>query len=181
MQECHAVNYDTSFLDRLAPNVAVQFLDRVEPRRPTARPTATPKGDDWESVTWKETGEQVKRLAAGLLSLGIEREQRVGIASNTRYEWILADLAVMCAGAATTTVYPSTNAEDTAYILSDSECRVVFAEDDEQIAKLKEHKAELPHLLRVVTFDGATDDSWVIGLDAARASSATPTSPSTPT
>ncbi len=119
-------------------------------------------------MTWQETGEQVKRLAAGLLSLGIEPEQRVGIASNTRYEWILADLAVMCAGAATTTVYPSTNAADTAYILSDSECRVVFAEDDEQIAKLKEHKAELPHLLRVVTFDGTTDDSWVIDLEAAR-------------
>ena len=51
----------------------------------------------------------------------------------------------MCAGGATTTVYPSTNAEDTAYILSDSECRVVFAEDDEQIAKLDaSDKAELP-------------------------------------
>ncbi|MFC4783639.1 AMP-dependent synthetase/ligase [Nocardioides sp. MAHUQ-72] len=158
------VNYDTSFLDRLAPNVAAQFLDRVA-KSPDREAYRYPKNGDWESVTWRQTGDQVKRLAAGLLSLGIESEQRVGIASNTRYEWILADLAVMCAGAATTTVYPSTNAADTAYILSDSECRVVFAEDDEQIAKLKEHKAELPHLLRVVTFDGTTDDSWVIGLE----------------
>ena len=47
-------------------------------------------------------------------------------------------------GGATTTVYPSTNADDVAYILSDSECRVVFAEDDEQVAKLKEHRSELP-------------------------------------
>lgn len=158
------VNYDTSFLDHLAPNVAVQFLDRVA-KSPDREAYRYPKGDGWESVTWRETGEQVRRLAAGLLALGIEPEQRVGIASDTRYEWILADLAVMCAGAATTTVYPSTNAGDTAYILSDSECRVVFAENDEQIAKLKEHKAELPHLLRVVTFDGTTDDSWVIDLE----------------
>ena len=71
----------------------------------------------------------------------------------------------MCAGGATTTVYPSTNAEDTAYILSDSECRVVFAEDDEQIAKLKDNRAELPHLAKIVTFDGTTDGDWVIGLD----------------
>ena len=42
---------------------------------------------------------------------------------------------------------------------------MVFAEDDEQVAKLKEHKSELPHLLRVVTFDGTTDDSWVISLE----------------
>ena len=70
-------------------------------------------------------------------------------------EWILADLAVMCAAGATTTVYPSTHAADVAYILSDSECRVVFAEDDEQVAKLKEHRSELPHLDKVVLFDGA--------------------------
>ncbi|MGZ4445179.1 MAG: AMP-dependent synthetase/ligase [Nocardioides sp.] len=158
------VNTDTSFVDHLAPNVAVQFLDRVA-TSPGSEAFRFPVGDTWESVTWKDAGERVERLAAGLLSLGIESEQRVGIASGTRYEWILADLAVMCAGAATTTVYPSTNAEDTAYILSDSECRVVFAEDDEQIAKLVERKAELPHLLRVVTFDGATDDSWIISLD----------------
>src|SRR4051795_385598 len=112
-----------------------------------------PVGEHWESITWKETGARVTRLAAGLVAIGIEPQQRVGIASGTRFEWILADLAVMCAGAATTTVYPSTNTEDTAYILSDSECRVVFAEDDEQIAKLTGDKAELPHLAKVVSFD----------------------------
>ncbi|MBB6629325.1 long-chain fatty acid--CoA ligase [Nocardioides sp. KIGAM211] len=159
-----AVNTDTSFLENLAPNVAVQFLDRVA-SSPNSEAYRYPKGSDWESVTWAQTGEMVERLAAGLLSLGIEPEQRVGIASGTRYEWILADLAIMCASGATTTVYPSTNGEDTAYILSDSECRVVFAEDDEQLAKLTSHKAELPHLLKVVTFDGATDGDWVIGLE----------------
>src|SRR4051794_1198710 len=147
---------ETSFLDHMPPNVAVQFLERV---------AATPDGeaylfphtedgeDHWHSVTWREVGERVTKLAAGLVSLGIEPEQRVGIASNTRYEWILADLAVMCAGGATTTVYPSTNADDTAYILSDSQCRVVFAEDDVQLAKLAD--ADLPDLVKVVTFDGS--------------------------
>jgi long-chain acyl-CoA synthetase len=157
-------NVDTGFVDNLTPNVAIQFLDRVE-KSPEAEAYRFPRGESWESVTWQQTGTEVSRLAAGLLALGIEMEQRVGIASGTRYEWILADLAIMCAGAATTTVYPSTNAEDTAYILSDSECRVVFAEDDEQIAKLQERKAELPHLLKVVTFDGAADGDWIIGLE----------------
>ena len=127
-----------------SPTSPLQFLDRVA-RSPRTRGLPLPEGDEaWESVTWAQAGDQVTRLAAGLLALGIEPEQRVGIASGTRYEWILADLAVMCAGGATTTVYPSTNAEDTAYILSDSECRVVFAEDDEQIAKLTDSRAELP-------------------------------------
>ncbi|MGC4112353.1 MAG: long-chain fatty acid--CoA ligase [Nocardioides sp.] len=152
----------------MAANVALQFLDRVD-QSPRAEAFRYPRGEEWESVTWAETGEQVARLAAGLLALGLEPEQRVGIASGTRYEWIVADLAVMCAAGATTTVYPSTNAADTAYIIGDSESRVVFAEDDEQVAKLREHRSELPHLGKVVTFDGVTDgateDAWVIGLE----------------
>ncbi|HET8664879.1 MAG TPA: long-chain fatty acid--CoA ligase [Nocardioides sp.] len=159
---------DPSFVDRMVPNVALQFLDRVDrsPRNEAFRyPVVEGGGERWESVTWAEAGEQVARYAAGLLALGIEPEQRVGIAASTRYEWILSDLAIMCAAAATTTVYPSTNSEDTAYIVGDSECRVVFAEDDEQIAKLKDHKSELPHLAKVVTFDGTTDGDWVIGLE----------------
>ncbi len=158
------VSPDSSFVDDMVANVALQFLDRVS-RSPRAEAFRYPQGEEWASVTWAEAGEQVSRLAAGLMALGLEPEQRVGIASGTCYEWILADLAVMCAGGATTTVYPSTNAEDTTYILSDSECRVVFAEDDEQIAKLKDNKAELPHLAKVVTFTGTTDGDWVIGLD----------------
>ena len=162
------VTLDATFVDRMVANVALQFLDRVDrsPRSEAFRyPVVEGTGERWESVTWAETGEQVARYAAGLLALGIEPEQRVGIAAGTRYEWILADLAVMCAAAATTTVYPSTNAEDTAYIIGDAECRVVFAEDDEQIAKLKDHLAELPHLAKIVTFDGTTDGDRVIGLE----------------
>jgi long-chain acyl-CoA synthetase len=158
-----AVNYDMTVIENRAPNVGRQFFDRVEatPHREAYR---YPKGERWESQTWKETGDHVTKLAAGLVALGIEPEQRVGIASGTRFDWILADLAIMCAGGATTTVYPSTMAEDVGYILADSECRVVFAEDDGQIAKLTDRKAELPHLTKVVTFDGTTDGDWVIGM-----------------
>ncbi len=159
------VTPDASFVDEMVDNVALQFLDRVS-QSPRSEAFRYPEGEDWTSVTWAEAGEQVSRLAAGLLSLGLESEQRVGIASGTRYEWILADLAVMCAGGATTTVYPSTNAEDTAYILSDSECRVVFAEDAEQVAKLQDNKTELPHLAKIITFDAVdSDGDWVMGLD----------------
>jgi long-chain acyl-CoA synthetase len=159
------VNRDTSFVDHLPQNVAVLFWDRVAESQ-DLEAFRYPRGEAWESVTWKQTGDRVRSLAAGLLSLGLESEQRVGIASSTRFDWILADLAIMCAGGATTTVYPTTNSDDTAYILGDSECRVVFAEDDEQLAKIKEHRSELPRLEKVVTFDGTADGDWVITMDA---------------
>jgi long-chain acyl-CoA synthetase len=143
--------------------VGRQFLDRVAASgdREAFR---YPVGGTWKSVTWKEAGDRVSRLAAGLVALGVEPQQRVGIASGTRYEWILADLANMCAGVATTTVYPSTMTEDVGYILADSECRVVFAEDDTQVGKIRERRNELPLLDKVVVFDGATDGDWVISL-----------------
>ncbi|MFW6775485.1 AMP-dependent synthetase/ligase [Nocardioides sp. CPCC 205120] len=160
------INHDASFIERMPRNVAVQFLDRVErsgDREAYRFPTA---GDDgWDSVTWRQVGDRVNRMAAGLLSLGLGAEERVGIASATRYEWVLADLAVMCAGGATTTVYPTTNADDTAYIVADADCQVVFAEDDEQVAKLRAHRDEIPSVSKVVTFTGTTDGDWVIGLE----------------
>lgn len=158
------VKTDSSFIDAMPANVAVQFLDRVA-KSPDGEAFRYPKGDGWESVTWKQAGDQVKRLAAGLLALGIQPEERVGIASTTRYEWIAADLAVMCAAGATTTVYPSTNEEDTVYILADAEVKVLFAEDAEQIAKVVSGREQLPKLEKVVTFDGNADDDWVITLD----------------
>ncbi|HET7276848.1 MAG TPA: long-chain fatty acid--CoA ligase [Dermatophilaceae bacterium] len=161
-----ALAHDQSVIDNRPPNVAVQFLDRVK-TSPSREAYRYPEADgSWSSLTWEQAGDRVRHLAAGLLALGVEREQRVGIASSTRYEWILADLAIMCAGAATTTVYPSTGSGDVAYILADSDCHVVFAEDDEQVRKLVEHRAELPQLSKVVTFEGdSADGDWVISLD----------------
>jgi long-chain acyl-CoA synthetase len=147
-----------------APNLALLFLHRVEASA-DREAFRYPDNGKWTSVTWKQAAERVEALAAGLLALGVAPEDRIGIASTTRYEWILADLAIMCAGAATTTVYPSTNAEDTAYILADSESRIVFAEDDTQLGKLTERRGDLPNLAKVVVFDGAGDGDWVITLN----------------
>ncbi|MPZ59711.1 MAG: AMP-binding protein [Propionibacteriales bacterium] len=151
-------------LENRAPSVGRMFLDRVA-QTPQHEAYRYPEGDGWASMTWRQVGDRVRMLAAGLVALGVEPEQRVAIASTTRIEWILADLAIMCSGAATTTVYPSTMGEDVAFILADSDSRVIFAEDDEQIAKLKRHRDELPEQATVVTFDGTPVGEWVISLD----------------
>lgn len=147
-----------------ADNVAAMFFQRVAvtPEHESFRYLLD---DRWVSATWRDTATTVQSIAAGLLALGIQPEDRVAIASSTRYEWVLADLAVMCAGAATTTVYPSTNAADTAYILADSGSRIVFAEDGTQLAKLSAHRHELPDIERIVVFDGEGDGDTVITLE----------------
>ena len=154
---------DTSSYPEPAPSVARMFYDRVA-ATPDREAFRFPAGTGWTSVTWAQTMETVKTLAAGLLALGIQPQQRVAIASNTRIEWLYADLAVMCAGAATTAVYPTTAVDDVAFILFDSDARIVFAEDDAQLAKLRAQREHLPNLVRVITFDGEPDGDWVLGL-----------------
>lgn len=133
-----------------APSLGHIFLDRVE-ATPDAEAFRSRAGAGWESLTWKQTRDRVFELAAGLVDLGVRAEQRVAIASGTRLEWILSDLAVMCAGAATTTVYPSTAADEVGYILADSGSVVLIAENAEQLGKLA--NADLPELTAVVLFD----------------------------
>ncbi|HEU4998385.1 MAG TPA: long-chain fatty acid--CoA ligase [Lapillicoccus sp.] len=151
-------------IDGRPPSVGRMFLDRVA-ATPAGEAYRKPVGDAWERMTWGQAGERVTALAAGLVALGIEPEQRVAILSSTRVDWVLADFAILCAGAATTTVYPTTNPEDVAYILADSGTRIAFAEDDAQVDKLRQQRDKLPDLAKVVTFEGTADGDWVIGLD----------------
>jgi long-chain acyl-CoA synthetase len=155
---------DTSTYAAPPASVGRAFLDRVA-KTPDRDAYTFVKGDGWARLTWAQTAERVKPLAAGLLALGLQPEQRVGITSSTRIEWLLADLAIMCAAGATTAVYPSTSGEDVSYILGDSDTRIIFAEDDKQVAKLREERPNLPDLAKVIVFDGVTDGDWVIGLD----------------
>jgi long-chain acyl-CoA synthetase len=113
-------------------------------------PAPAGSGQVW--LTWAQVADRATAVAAGLRGLGVDNEDRVAIMANTRLEWILADLAIMCAGGATTTVYPTTEAEDATYILRDSGATIVFAEDASQVAKLA--GADLPDLRRVVLIDG---------------------------
>ncbi|MET8429741.1 long-chain fatty acid--CoA ligase [Nocardia sp. NPDC004860] len=155
---------DLSKIEDRASSVAQMLVDRIA-ETPGAEAFRFLDGEGWTSVSWKQFGDRVDILAAGLIALGIQAEERVALASSTRYEWVLADFAVMCAGAATTTVYPTTNAPGVAFIVANSGSRIVVAEDQAQVDKLIEHRAELPDVQKVVIFDGEGDGDWVITLD----------------
>jgi len=144
-----------------------QLLARRVHDTPDREAYRYPVGEQWRSMTWRQSGERIRAIAAGLLSRGLDREDRVGILCNTRVEWLLIDLGIMSAGGATTTVYPSSTAEESAYILADSAARYAFVEDDKQLAKLAAHRAELPRLAKLILIDGAPPDGagdWVMTL-----------------
>ena len=121
--------------------------------------------ENWQTMDWKTAGTRVKAIAGGLRSLGIGLEDRCAILSLTRIEWLLADIGILCAGGATTTIYPSNTPAECEYIIADSATRLVFCEDASQVAKLQEIRESIPEVFKVVVIDGkGSDDGWVMTL-----------------
>ncbi|MGW0244787.1 AMP-dependent synthetase/ligase [Micromonospora chalcea] len=142
-------------------SVPDMFLKRVADspdRQAFAHPAPDDSGPVW--LTWEQVGQRAKAIAAGLHGLGVGLENPVAILANTRLEWVLADFGIMCAGGATTTVYPTTEPDDAVYIIADSGSKVLFAENPAQAAKIA--GADLPALTHVVLFDGAPDPAAAV-------------------
>ena len=90
------------------------------------------------SATYAEVGARVSQIAAFLRGAGVEKGARVAILSQTRPEWMEADLGILAAGGIAVSVYQSLPAHDVGYILFDSGASFVFAENQEQVNKLLE-------------------------------------------
>jgi long-chain acyl-CoA synthetase len=106
----------------------------------------------WREVSWAEAAERVDDYANGLLALGVRKGDAVGIIAQTTLEWTLFDLALAQVGAAGVAIYANSSARDAAYILAHSESVGVLCEDDAQLAKVQEHRAELPRLQHALTY-----------------------------
>jgi long-chain acyl-CoA synthetase len=136
-------------------SVPALFLQRVAQTPHREAYQCADGAGGWRSISWSEASTAVTEIAAGLVDLGVEAQDPVAIAASTRIEWVMADLGVMCAGAATTTIYPSTSPSDVQFILADSASRVVFAEDAAQLDKVVSQWSRLPELTAVVVMDPA--------------------------
>ncbi|MGO4393640.1 long-chain fatty acid--CoA ligase [Variovorax sp. M-6] len=126
----------------------------------------------WRSWSWQQTGEAVREIAGGLMSLGFAPGDTASILSNTVVEWVLADMAVLSCGGVANGIYPTDAASQVQYLCADSGTRFLFVEDDEQLDKALEIRGQLPGLTRIVVFDMKglrdLDDPGVISLAGLR-------------
>jgi long-chain acyl-CoA synthetase len=122
----------------------------------------------WRSWSWRQTGDAVREVAMGLASLGFAPGDVASILSNTVVEWVLADLGVLSAGGVSNGIYPTDAAAQVQYLCEDSRTTILFVEDEEQLDKALEVRAQLPALRKIVVFDmeGLTrfSDPMVISL-----------------
>src|SRR4051795_8409640 len=108
------------------------------------------KGDDF-SITWSEYAERVRKLAAGLASLGLERGQTIGLLLNNRPEFHLVDTAAMHLGATPYSVYNTYTADQIAYLVSDADNTIIVTEGAylDTVMKVKEACSSVQHVVDV--------------------------------
>ena len=136
----------------LGETIAKSFLVAVEQRG--AR-TALREKDlgIWKSVSWREWGDKAKAIAYALHASGFRAGDVASILSNTKPEWIYADMGILCAGGVSSGIYPTDAAKQVEYLLVDSGSKVVFVEDDEQLDKVLTVRARCPRLELIVIDD----------------------------
>lgn len=138
------------------PSLNHLFLARVD-ATPLEAAYLFPTKGGWDRISWGQLHHRVRRISAGLRTLGVEAG---AVLASTRLEWLIADFALLLAGVPTTTIYPSSTPATIRFIVEDAEVGVVFVEDAEQLAKLREDwPAGLAH---AVLIDGEDADPRVL-------------------
>jgi long-chain acyl-CoA synthetase len=137
------------------------FFDRVArwSQRPALRYV---DGGVWRAITWAEYGNAVREVAAGLVAVGIESGDRVGILAGNQPGWHMADVGIVAAGAVSVPAYPTGVASQVAHVFGHSDSRACFVGDRDQLAKLLLARPRLPALERIIMLgdppDGLDDD-----------------------
>ena len=111
-------------------------------------------GGAWRPVSAADFGFTVRALSLGLNALGIQPGDRVGILSENRPEWAMADYAILSAGAWSVPIYPTLPAAQVASLLKDCGARAIFVSSADQLAKIAAARADCPALEYVVAIDG---------------------------
>jgi long-chain acyl-CoA synthetase len=107
----------------------------------------------WQSYSWNDYRERAFEIAHGLLALGLRHGDVVSIQSENCREWLWADVGALLAGGVVNGIYPTYQSRQVEHTLSDSNCRFLFVEDEEQLDKYLAIESALPNIEKVYVFD----------------------------
>lgn len=107
----------------------------------------------WQTWSWEDYLERVRRFSLGLISLGLQPGDKVAIIGDNRPEWVIAELATQAAGGISMGIYQDSIASEVQYLVDFSDARFVVAEDQEQVDKLLEVWDQLPKVEKVIYYD----------------------------
>jgi long-chain acyl-CoA synthetase len=107
----------------------------------------------WQSYTWRDYQQRVKRFALGLDALGLERGDVVGLIGDNRPDWVCGELAAQALGAMSLGIYRDCLESEAAYLIDYAKCKAIFAEDEEQVDKLLGLGDDIPSVRHIIYAD----------------------------
>ena len=135
------------------PSTLVEAFEQIERLHKRPDTLNYKHGGRWNAISSDEMLTRIRRIAAGLYSLGIYPGDRVALLSESRPEWTLTDGGCLFAGAIDVPIYPTLTPPQVRYILKDSGARVFVLADHKKFLELKEILADCPAVQHVVFFD----------------------------
>lgn len=149
MEYRNLVELHRSQAQRLGPRIALRYK----------------KHGLYHDVSWAAYLEQVQACARALIETGIQPGDRVGLLSENRVEWLIADLAIMAAGAINVPPHAPLTARQVHFQLQETGARWVFVSTRSQLEKISQIRADLPDLQGVVIFDHGAPTAEALSWD----------------
>jgi long-chain acyl-CoA synthetase len=137
------------------PILPALIAERLTPPRPVT--LAERRGGQTLAFSSVEVHRAAAAVAHALRARGIVRGDRVAIAAHNRVEWLLADFGILYAGCVVVPLFATTGPDQIAYILTDSEAKLVFTDDAQTAAAIR---LAVPHAPPIVTFEGEASDGF---------------------
>src|SRR5210317_999727 len=107
----------------------------------------------WQSWTWVEVAAEIRALACGLASLGLERGDKLAIIGDNRPRLYWSMTAAQALGAIPVPLYQDSVADEMAYVLDNADVRIALVENQEQVDKLLEIRERIPALETIIYDD----------------------------
>jgi long-chain acyl-CoA synthetase len=111
------------------------------------------KSGKWEEISWNKLNEMVQDLGMFLIKRGVQPGDKVALFSPNRYEWWVADLAIISVGAVNVPIYATNSPEESRYIIDNSDAKKCFVGTKEHMEKILKVKEKLPNLEEIIIFD----------------------------
>ncbi len=134
--------------------IPARFMNQAKVR-PSANAYFVKESGAWKGTTWGEYVAQVRKATRAMIALGLEPGGTVSILGFNRPEWVIFDIACMCAGGAPAGIYTTCSPTEVQYIINHAESSIALLEDKSQWEKVKAERANLPLLKHVVMMKGA--------------------------
>ncbi|MCY4189145.1 MAG: long-chain fatty acid--CoA ligase [Bryobacterales bacterium] len=140
----------------MAETIASLFRDIVAHRKPDA--ILTKDSGSYAPISSFELERRSIRLHLALRDLGLQRGDKCALISENRWEWAVADFAMMTAGIVSVPIYPTLLADQVRYLLEHSEAKAIFCSTADQMEKILSIRDRLPNLAHVIGFDAAAGE-----------------------